>query len=345
MSGPDAKSARALILGCAGASLKDEERRFFREADPLGFILFDRNCEAPDQLRALIADLRATVGRADAPVLIDQEGGRVCRLHPPHWRKLPPPRRFGELAERNPEAALEATWLNARLLAGELHALGITLDCTPVLDLPVAGADPVIGDRAFGGDAERTASLGRAVCEGLLAGGVLPVLKHIPGHGRARADSHLALPVVETPADELEATDFRPFRLLSGMPLAMTAHIVYTALDPAQPATLSKPVIEGVIRKQIGFDGLLMTDDVSMAALEGALGARARAALAAGCDVVLHCNGKLAEMTALAEAVGRLEKAAFDRLSRAEACRREATKDEDMEALAARFAELMKKAP
>ncbi|MCE2510587.1 MAG: beta-N-acetylhexosaminidase [Alphaproteobacteria bacterium] len=345
MSGPDQKPARALILGCAGSKLGEEERRFFRDANPLGFILFERNCQDPAQLRALVADLRAAIGREDAPVLIDQEGGRVCRLRPPYWRAAPSAARFGQLAERKPEAALEAAWLNARLLAGELRALGVTVDCVPVLDLPVAGADPVIGDRAFGGDAERTASLGRAVCEGLLAGGVLPVLKHIPGHGRAHADSHRALPVVETPAAELEATDFRPFRLLSEMPLAMTAHIVYTALDPQRPATLSKTVIEEAIRKRIGFDGALMTDDISMSALEGALADRARAALAAGCDAILHCNGRLEEMTALAGAVGPLPNAAHDRFSRAEALRGRAEQDADMAGLAARLAELLEAAP
>lgn len=345
MSGPDEKSAKALILGCGGTTLSDQEGRFFQDANPLGFILFERNCSDPAQLRALVLALRASVGRENAPVLIDQEGGRVCRLHPPHWRDAPPAGRFGELAARKPEAALEAVWLNARLLAGELHAAGITVDCAPVLDLAVADADPIIGDRAFGSDADHVSSLGRAMCEGLLAGGVLPVLKHLPGHGRAREDSHLALPIVETPAAELEATDFCPFRALADMPLGMTAHIVYTAFDSEKPATLSKTVVEGVIRKRIGFDGFLMTDDISMNALEGDLAFRAGTALAAGCDAVLHCNGKLEEMTALAEAVGPLEGAALDRFGRATALRGKAEASADMEALARRLVELMGEAP
>ncbi len=345
MSGPDEKSARALILGCRGTALSDEEGRFFQDANPLGFILFERNCSDPAQVRSLVSALRAAVGRRHAPVLIDQEGGRVRRLNPPHWRDAPPARQFGELAERKPEAALEAAWLNARLLAGELRALGITVDCAPVLDLAVAGADHIIGDRAFGSDADRVSSLGRVMCEGLLAGGVLPVLKHLPGHGRARQDSHLALPVVETAAAELDATDFRPFRSLADMPLAMTAHIVYTAFDSEKPATLSKTVVAEVIRKRIGFDGFLMTDDISMNALEGELALRAETAFAAGCDAVLHCNGKLEEMAALAKAVGPLKRVALDRLERATALRGEAKASEDMDALRVQLAELMGEAP
>ena len=345
MSGPDKKSARALILGCGGTTLSNEEDRFFQDANPLGFILFERNCSDPVQVRALVSALRASVSRKDAPVLIDQEGGRVCRLRPPHWREVPPARRFGELAEHKPEAALEAVWLNARLLAGELRSLGITVDCAPVLDMPASNANPIIGDRAFGNNAERVSSLGRAMCEGLLAGGVLPVLKHMPGHGRADKDSHIALPIVGTSALELNATDFHPFRSLADMPLAMTAHIVYTAFDSEKPATLSKTVVEEVIRKRIGFNGFLMTDDISMNALEGEIGIRAEAAFIAGCDAVLHCNGRLEEMMALAAAVGPLESGAYTRFLRAEALRGATEINEDRKILSTRLSELMGEAP
>lgn len=330
LSGPDRSIPKALLLGCRGLALAAEERRFFASAQPLGFILFARNCADPAQLRALVQDLKDCVGRA-APILIDQEGGRVCRLPSSHWRVPPAAARFGELADRDPAAAAEAAWLNARLLAAELDDLGIDVDCAPVLDLPERHADSIIGDRAFGGDADRVAMLGAAMCEGFLAGGVLPVLKHIPGHGRARVDSHKALPVVTATAAELAATDFRPFSALADMPLAMTAHIVYSAFDAEAPATLSKTVVTEVIRKQIGFDGLLMTDDLSMGALEGDLAMRAETALAAGCDLVLHCNGEFDEMTALAAAVGPLAPAAQARLARAQSRQRDEKQDADLD--------------
>ncbi|MGH7124293.1 MAG: glycoside hydrolase family 3 N-terminal domain-containing protein, partial [Stellaceae bacterium] len=255
------------------------------------------------------------VGRGDAPVLIDQEGGRVARLQPPHWRKYPAPATLGALGG---ERAQEAVRLVARLIADDLAALGITVDCLPVIDVPKPGADPVIGDRAYSSDPDAVARLGRAACEGLLAGGVLPVIKHIPGHGRAGVDSHNALPRVTASRAELEAADFAPFRALADMPWAMTAHIVYTAVDPDAPATLSPLVIREVIRGSMGFDGVLVSDDLSMNALGGPLGARAARALAAGCDLALHCNGNPAEMADVAAAVAALTAEARRRLARAE---------------------------
>ena len=311
----------AAIFGCAGLSLGDEERRFFERRDPLGLILFSRNVESPAQVAALVRAFRETVGRGDAPILIDQEGGRVARLGPPHWRAPPAARRFGRLAAIDAGLAAEAAALNSRLIAAELAALGIDVDCLPVLDAAAPGADPIIGDRAYGGDPRTVAALGRAACEGLLEGGVLPVLKHIPGHGRADADSHRALPVVEASLEALEAVDFAPFRALRDMPLAMTAHVVYAAID-GRPATVSPRVIDNVVRGAIGYDGFLVTDDLSMAALDGAPGERARAALAAGCDAVLHCNGDLAEMREIAAAAGVLSERACERAARAAAaCR------------------------
>ena len=309
----------AILFGCVGETLSAEERAFFADANPLGFILFQRNCRDPDQVRGLVAEFRACVGRAAAPVLIDQEGGRVARLKPPRWRAYPAAARLAALPD-----AEEAVRLGARLIADDLAALGVTVDCLPVLDLPVAGADNVIGDRAYGGEPALVARLGRAACEGLLAGGVLPVVKHMPGHGRSHADSHLNLPVVEASHAALAARDFAPFRVNSDLPMAMTAHVVFAALDPDHPATTSRRAIRQVIRGEIGFDGLLLTDDLSMKALSGDFETRARDALAAGCDVVLHCNGVMAEMTAvaggarpLAGAAARRAKAALGRLAKA----------------------------
>jgi beta-N-acetylhexosaminidase len=307
---------RALLFGCAGLTLSEEERAFFRAADPLGFILFSRNCGAPDQIRALVAGLRDAVNRADAPILIDQEGGRVQRLRPPHWREAPPSAAFGRLAACDLAAARQASYFNAWLIGSELAALGVSVDCAPVLDLAFPGAHEVIGERAFDAAPEIVAELGRAACEGLLAAGILPVVKHIPGHGRALADSHHHLPVVEATRRELEETDFLAFRRLSDMPWAMTAHIVYRAIDPVQPITLSKTGVDQIIRGWIGFDGVLVSDDLSMAALDGALGERAARALAAGCDLALHCNGRLDEMREVAAAVSPLSSAAIDRLAR-----------------------------
>ncbi len=309
---------RAVIFGCAGAVLGDDERSFFAETEPAGFILFARNCRTPDQVKGLTAALRDSIGWDEAPVLIDQEGGRVARLGPPHWPRRPPARASADLARRGDiGAAREAARINARLMAADLRALGITVDCAPVLDVPVPGAHDIIGDRAHGEDPDTIATLGRAVCEGLLAGGVLPVIKHVPGHGRATADSHVELPVVEATREELRRTDFAPFAALRDMACAMAAHVLYTELDATAPATASSKVIEEVIRGDIGFDGLLLSDDIGMEALSGAPGERCAAMLAAGCDVVLECSGELEVMRATADAAAVLTGPASRRLDRA----------------------------
>lgn len=269
------------------------------------------------QVKALIAQLRETVGDANAPVLIDQEGGRVARLRPPHWKARSPAARFGALHAANPEAAREATYLNARLIAHDLSELGINVDCLPVLDVPISGAHDIIGDRAFAADPATIIALGRAQIEGLMDGGVLPVMKHIPGHGRAGADSHLALPRLSASAEELSASDFVTFRSLDQCPIAMTAHVVYESIDPQRPATTSPKVIRDVIRGEIGFEGLLMSDDLSMKALDGPLSVRAKAALFAGCDLALHCNGDMDEMRDVASEVKNLEGAALKRSAQA----------------------------
>lgn len=313
---------RAAIFGCAGPALGAEERAFFRDTDPLGFILFARNVEAPDQVRRLVDSLRASVGRDDAPVLIDQEGGRVQRLKPPHWRLAPPASVFGELYASDPAAAMMATRLNGRLLAADLAPLGIDVDCAPVLDLPVPGAHGVIGDRAFAGTVQAVVALGRALADGLLAGGIIPVMKHLPGHGRARADSHQELPTVETSRAELERTDFAPFQALADLPWGMTAHVLYRSLSSNQPATTSARIIGDVIRGHIGFDGVLISDDLSMNALGGTHAERARQSLAAGCDVVLHCNGDFAQMREIAAVIGPLSPRGAARVTRAVALAR-----------------------
>jgi beta-N-acetylhexosaminidase len=305
------------IYGCTGPALSASERDFFRDVQPWGFILFARNIEEPDQVRALVAALRETVGDHSAPVLIDQEGGRVARLKPPIWHQRPPAARFGAVYVENPENAREATYLNARLIAHDLAQLGINVDCLPVLDVPVPGAHDVIGDRAFAADPATIIDLGRAQIEGLMEGGVLPVMKHIPGHGRAGADSHLALPRVTASREELSASDFVTFRSLDSCPIAMTAHVVYDSIDPQRPATTSPKVIRDVIRGEIGFDGLLMSDDLSMQALDGPLEVRAKAALFAGCDVVLHCNGSMDEMKDVATEAKILDGIALKRATHA----------------------------
>ncbi|MBV9992260.1 MAG: beta-N-acetylhexosaminidase [Alphaproteobacteria bacterium] len=301
------------IYGCAGAELSADERAFFRKTRPWGFIVFARNIVDRDQLRALTTSLRETVNDGKAPILIDQEGGRVARLRPPHWRERPPAARFGALYGENAEAAREAVYLNARLIAHDLAEVGLNVDCLPLLDVPVEGADNIIGDRAFARDPATIIDLGRAAIEGLMEGGVLPVMKHIPGHGRAAADSHLALPRVATGAEELSATDFVTFRSLAHCPVAMTAHVVYEAIDPQRPATTSPKLIRDVIRGEMGFDGLLMSDDVSMNALSGPISVRVKASLFAGCDVVLHCNGKMEEMREVAEEAKPLDGQALKR--------------------------------
>ncbi|MEA2879296.1 MAG: beta-N-acetylhexosaminidase [Hyphomicrobiales bacterium] len=294
--------AKALITDVTGLSITAEERAFLRDADPWGFILFKRNVGTPDQVRVLVDAMRETVGRADAPVLIDQEGGRVQRLGPPHWPSYPPGAHYGHLFDRDPEEGLAAARLGARLIASDLAALGITVDCLPIADVPLDDADPVIGNRAYGTKASKVATIGTAVAQGLMAGGVLPVLKHLPGHGRATVDSHHRLPVVATDRKTLESSDFAAFQPLAKLPMGMTAHVVFSAIDPVAPATTSVTMVAEVIRGFIGFDGLLMSDDLSMNALSGTLAERARATFAAGCDVVLHCNGTLEQRREVADA-------------------------------------------
>ena len=313
---------KALITDVAGLTISPQERAFLRATDPWGFILFKRNAGTPGQVRALVTSMRDAVGRADAPVLIDQEGGRVQRLGPPHWPKYPPGAHYGQIYDRDPEEGLAAARLGARLIASDLAALGITVDCLPLADVPVSEADKVIGDRAYGTRADKVAAIGAAVAEGLMDGGVLPVLKHLPGHGRATADSHHRLPVVATERKVLESTDFAAFRPLATLPLGMTAHVVFTAIDPVAPATTSVTMVHEVIRGFIGFGGLLMSDDLSMNALSGTLAERARSTLAAGCDVVLHCNGSLDERRAVADACPPLAGEAKRRADAALAARR-----------------------
>ena len=297
---------RAFITGVAGPALSDVERAFLREAQPWGLIVFARNVASPDQLHRLTGEFRNIVARA-APVLIDQEGGRVQRLGPPHWPKYPPAGAYARVYQHDSAKGLAAGALGGRLIAADLHGVGIDVDCAPVADLPVAQADPVIGDRAFGTEPEGVAALAGAFARGLIEGGVLPVIKHMPGHGRATADSHKKLPVVTADRVTLDATDFAAFRGLADLPMAMSAHVVFTAIDPIAPATASAVIVRDVIRGSIGYQGLLMSDDVSMGALSGSLGERTRTVLTGGCDVVLHCNGDMAEMEAVAAAAPLLE--------------------------------------
>jgi beta-N-acetylhexosaminidase len=311
--------SKAMILGASGLRLSAEEKRFFSGERPWGFILFARNLSEPEQIRDLVAEMRDCVAKTAAPVFIDQEGGRVQRLRPPLADTYPPGAAIGALYRRDREAGLRAAWLMSRLHAADLAGYGINADCLPVLDVPVEGAHDVIGDRAYGKDPDTVAALGRAAAEGLLAGGVLPVIKHIPGHGRALADSHHDLPQVDAAHAALSAHDFPPFRALNDMPMAMTAHVVYAAIDDSQPATTSARVIGDIIRGEIGFDGLLMSDDLSMRALSGDFAHRTEASLAAGCDVVLHCNGVMDEMRPVARAASILSGEALRRAERASA--------------------------
>jgi beta-N-acetylhexosaminidase len=335
-------AVRAFITGLAGTALSPAERAFVREHEPWGFIIFKRNVETPSQLRRLIGAVREAAGR-NVPVLVDQEGGRVQRLGPPHWPSYPPGAAYGRLYDRNTADGIRAAYLGGRLIAADLAAVGIDVDCLPVADVPASDADPIIGDRAYGQSADKVSALARAVADGLLEGGVLPVLKHIPGHGRATADSHHALPVVETDQDTLRKSDFAAFRPLSDLPLGMTAHVVYTAIDPIAPATTSVTLVRDVIRGWLGFAGLLMSDDISMGALSGSIEARARTAIAAGCDVILHCSGELAEMQAVASAVPVLTGDAAARADAALGRRGKVPKD-DLAALRADWAALINEA-
>lgn len=307
----------AFILGCHGPRLSPEEAAFYAEADPWGFILFARNVETPAQVAALVADLRSAVGR-EAPVLIDQEGGRVQRLGPPHWRSWLPP--LDQVARAGRDGAARSMYLRYRLIAHDLRALGIDVNCAPCADIATDDTHPFLRNRCYGTELSPVTGIARAVATGLMAGGVLSVVKHIPGHGRAVVDSHAGLPRVDAAPEDLVATDFAAFRALADLPLGMTAHVVYSAFDSAA-ATVSPRMIR-LIRDEIGFDGLLMTDDLSMGALGGTIAGRCRAALAAGCDVILHCNGDMAEMRAVAETAGRMGPAAQQRADRSLRLRR-----------------------
>ncbi|MCB1510044.1 MAG: beta-N-acetylhexosaminidase [Hyphomicrobiaceae bacterium] len=305
---------RALIVGLSGTALTSEEAAFLARAQPCGVIVFARNIVSAGQLRALLDDCRVASANPSLLTLVDQEGGRVRRLRPPEFRDLPAAARLAELYASDPEGACRAARVIAELTASDLRAVGLDTNCVPCADVPVAGADAIIGDRAYGHEPAQVAQLAGAVAQGHIAGGVLPVVKHIPGHGRADADSHLALPVVRATEAELEATDFAAFRALSHLPAAMTAHVVYTSIDQDVPASTSHRVVDRIIRGAIGFDGLLMCDDLSMKALSGGLGERAASVISAGCDVALHCSGNLAEMEEVAAAVPILASKALERL-------------------------------
>lgn len=309
--------SKAMILGCAGRSLTREEVRFYRNECPWGFIVFARNITEPEQISDLVAEMRDCVGRPEALVFVDQEGGRVQRLRPPMAPNYPAGGALGALWRDDHDAGVRAAWLLARLHAFDLLRYGLTADCLPVLDVPVDGASDVIGARAYGKEPRPVIELGRAAAEGLISGGVLPVMKHIPGHGRAVADTHFELPTVNASLDELRRHDFAPFLELNHLPMAMTAHVVYSAIDPDNPATTSGRVIEDVIRRQIGFEGLLISDDTSMKALSGDFPSKAAAILAAGCDLVLHCNGVFDEMRGIASRTRGLEGASLRRAERA----------------------------
>jgi beta-N-acetylhexosaminidase len=332
-------AARAFITGLSGLNVSANERAFLREAQPWGLIIFKRNVNTPQQVTELTKSFRDAVGWA-APVLVDQEGGRVQRLGPPHWPIFPPGARYGAIYDRDVASGLAAARLGGHLIAAELSVLGIDVDCLPLADVLVPGADPVIGDRAYGTEPGKVAAIAGAIAQGLLAGGVLPVLKHLPGHGRASVDSHAKLPVVDTDRATLESTDFAAFRPLASLPLGMTAHVVFSAIDPDAPATTSVTMVREVIRGFIGFRGLLMSDDVSMKALSGTIAERSRAAFAAGCDVVLHCNGDLNEMSAVASQSPELKGEAAQRAAAALA-QRKAPEEFDVDAARKIFAQMV----
>jgi beta-N-acetylhexosaminidase len=332
-------AARAFITGLSGLTISGNEHAFLRSAHPWGLILFKRNISTPEQVADLTSSFRDIAGWA-APVLVDQEGGRVQRLDPPHWPAYPPGARYGGLFDRERSRGIATARLGGRLIAADLNVLGIDVDCLPLADVLSPGGDPVIGDRAYGSEPGKVAAIAGAIAEGLMAGGVLPVLKHLPGHGRATADSHHQLPVIDTDRSTLEATDFAAFRPLSRLPLGMTAHVVFSAIDPVAPATTSVTMVHEVIRGFIGFQGLLMSDDVSMKALSGTIAERSRAAFAAGCDVVLHCNGDLGEMTAVA---GEAPELAGEVAKRADAAlaQRKAPEDFDVDAARKIFTQMV----
>ncbi len=332
-------AARAFITGLSGLTITANERAFLREAQPWGLIIFKRNMSVPEQVTELTSTFRDIVGW-EAPVLVDQEGGRVQRLGPPHWPAFPPGARYGAIYDRDVASGLAVARLGGRLIAAELNVLRIDVDCFPLADVPVPRGDPVIGDRAYGTEPGKVAAIAGAIAEGLTAGGVLPVLKHLPGHGRATADSHHKLPMVDTDRATLEATDFAAFRPLAGLPMGMTAHVVFSAIDPDAPATTSVTIVREVIRGFIGFRGLLMSDDVSMKALSGTIAERSRSAFAAGCDVVLHCNGGLVEMAAVAGVAPELAGEAEQRAAAALA-QRKAPEEFDVDAARRIFTQMV----
>ena len=309
----------AAIVGCESFDFTETEVEFFTKYNPFGLILFERNCRDQKQIISLTERFRTLVNRQDAPVLIDQEGGRVARLRPPNWKSMPPAKIFSQLFDKNIKAAEAAIKLNYRLIAEDLRLCGININCAPVLDLPIPGADEIIGDRALGADVARVVLLGLAACHGLTSGGVLPIIKHIPGHGRALSDSHKFLPVVSASLKELQQTDFKVFKNLSHQPIAMTAHIIYSSIDDVYPATVSKKIIRGIVREYMNFSGLLISDDISdnMVALNGGVAERAKAALSAGCDVVLHCNGNIRDLPDLISGVKEMSDISLDRWLRA----------------------------
>jgi len=308
----------AVVFGCAGPELGDREAGFFRDANPAGFILFGRNCVDPHQVARLVDDLRNAVQRAEAPILIDQEGGRVARLKPPHWPAYPAARSFGDLVRTDRAVALEAVRLNSLLIGLDLISLGITVNCAPTIDVSIEGAHEMIGTRAYGSDPQLVTEMGRAVCDGLLDANVMPVIKHLPGYGRAMVDSHLALPIISETIEELDRSDFVPFKALSHLPWGMTAHALIKAVDSEHPATLSSKVIDQIVRQRIGFKGILITDDLSMNALTGAVADRVAGSLAAGCDLALHCNGNLAEMESIAPVARSAPRRLIDAMASAE---------------------------
>jgi beta-N-acetylhexosaminidase len=309
--------SKAVILGCSGKALSADEVAFYSDERPWGFILFARNIGEPAEISDLVASLRDSVGRPDAPVFIDQEGGRVQRLRPPIAPNYPAAAALGALYRTDRDAGLRAAWLAGRLHAFDLSRFGINVDCLPVLDVPTEGATDAIGTRAYGKDPAAVAAMGRAAAEGLMAGGVLPVMKHVPGHGRALSDSHHELPRVEASLDELRSHDFAPFKALADLPMAMTAHVVYAAIDPKAPATTSPIVVSEIVRGEVGFDGLLISDDTSMKALSGDFPDKAAAILAAGVDIVLHCNGVMAEMRGIVSKSVPLKGKSLQRAERA----------------------------
>ncbi|MGV1905766.1 beta-N-acetylhexosaminidase [Agrobacterium cavarae] len=311
--------SKAMILGCSGLTLTLEEIALYKAEQPWGFILFGRNIGDAQQITDLVASMREAVGRPDAPVLIDQEGGRVQRIRPPILQSYPNAQALGAIYLRDREQGLRAAWLMSRLHAFDLMRFGINVDCLPVLDVPVEGASNVIGNRAYGFDPKMVSEMGQAAADGLKAGGMLPVMKHIPGHGRGMVDSHHELPVVDVPLDDLDAHDFVPFRALNKELMGMSAHLVFNAIDPERPATTSRKVIEEIIRGRIGFDGLLMSDDSSMNALKGTLGERAANIVAGGCDIVLHCNGVMSEMLQVVKEVPPLAGRSLERAKAVEA--------------------------